>query len=325
MGIKDQRSPIDFKDRPSPHQSRIESLISFYKDYANHDNTIREKGKKSISNRRQRSYGSLLDPSKFTSKLPAGAESPPRRLVWNNSMVERIASKADDPLPPPDELYTEEVNLEKIPTLWQQLKDPLYQPKESKDLWPCQLRLTGKKLHRCKGCDHILMKAEMNLSSIRFKIQQTALHSFPQIRTVGFSDLTGGEANEVILSVTNPLNYSITISFGQCSSKQLSRVKEKLASVVTPEGEFYLSANDDVVELLDGETDHDIEDNPEFVDQRMPGKLYMKFCVTPEVGAEETRFMFTIKFSHKSTIEADKENETSDVIVPVLVRLSKCY
>lgn len=327
VGIKDKRSPIDFKDRLSPHQARINSLMAFYKEYANQDNACREKAKKTISSRRQRSYGSLLDPSKFASKTPAGSESPPSRrsqLTWTKNKVMEMSATADDPQPPSDDLYTEEVNLEAIPSLQQQLKDPVYQPESSSDLWPCQLRLTGKKLHRCKGCDHILMKAEMNLSSIRFKIQQAAVHTFPQIRIAEVPSLIAGMDNEVLLSVTNPVNYGITISFGQCSPEQLKRIKESLASVSTPQGQFYLTPNDDVVELLEGESESEVsKDDPDFVHKRLPGKLFLIFRVTPEMATESTRFMFTMEFGHKSTVEADKENEMSVVTVPVLVRLSK--
>lgn len=324
IGIKDKRSPIDFKDRPSPHQVRINALIAFYKDYANHDSVSREKAKKLVSGRRPRSYGSLLDPSKFALK---GSDSPPARramqLAWSSAKVEEMASVAVEPLPPPNDLYTQEVDLEEIPTLQQQLKDPVYQPENSADLWPCQLRLTGKKLHRCKGCDHILMKAEMNLSSIRFKIQQTALHTFPRVRIAAFPSLSAGTANEVVLSITNPLNYGITISFTECSTELLKHVKETLSPVETPRGKFYLTPNDDVVDLLEEEAESEVKDDPEFVSSRLPGKLFLKFRVTPGVTTEKVHFIFAMEFDHKPTVEADKENEMIMVYVPVLVRLGK--
>lgn len=328
VGIKDKRSPIDFKDRSSPHQVRINSLISFYRDYASHDNASREKAKKLVSGRRQRTYGNLLDPSKFSVKSTGGPESPPTRrgsgLAWTSVKVKEMAAIAEDPQPPPDELYTQEVNLEEVPTLQQQLKDPVYQPQNSSDLWPRQLRLTGKKLHRCKGCDHILMKAEMNLSSIRFKIQQAALNTFPQVRIAELRSLKTGTANEVLLSVTNPLNSGTKVSFSQCSPEFLKRIKETLTPVTTPEGQFYLTPNDDVVDILDGETELEGDkDDPEFIYKRLPGKLFLKFRVTPELSTEKVYFMFNMEFGHKSTIEVEKENEMISVSVPVLVRLCK--
>lgn len=338
VGIKDKRSPIDFKDRPSPYQAKLDSLISFYKDYAMNDNALREKSKKSMSGRRsQRSYGSLLDPTKFL-RAATGSESPSTRRgssqwTWNTSMVDKMAAEASNPQPPSDRLYTQEVDLEEVPTIEQQLRDPVFQPEHSKDLAPCQLSLTGKKLHRCKGCEHVLMKAELNLNSIRFKIQQVALHSFPQVRIaespLSPSTTVGEEKMEVVLSVSNPLSYGVTVTFGQCSPEEIKRVKELLADVSVPEGEFFLSPNDDVVELLEG--DSEIKDDPQFVHQRLPGKLFLKFQVTPLVvtggggggkGGRVVKFMFKMSFSHKSTVETDKENETSVVCVPVLVRCS---
>ena len=327
VGIKDKRSPIDFKDRESPHQSRIISLINFYKEYATQDHAGREKAKKIPSGRRQRSYGSLLDPSKFTSKTVTGSESPGTRrssqLVWSKAKVEGMAAVAGEPEPPSEDLYEKELNLEEMPSLRQQLQDPVYQPQNNADLWPCQLRLTGKKLHRCKGCDHILMKAEMNLSSIRFKIQQAAIHSFPQIRIAESPGLKVGVEAEVILSITNPLNYAVTVTFQQCPEKQLSRIKESLTPVILPEGEFHLTPNDDVVDLLEGESESEIKDDPQYVLQRLPGKVFLKFHVTPEVSTEAVRVAFSMQFGHKSTVEADKENELCVVMVPILVRLNK--
>jgi dynactin-4 len=296
----------------------------FYKEYAAYDSSSREKAKKLVSGRRQRSYGGLLDASKFSLK---GSESPPTRrgmqLSWSNTKVKEIAAVAEEPSPPPDELYTKEVDLEDIPTLQQQLKDPVYQPVNSSDLWPRQLSLTGKKLHRCKGCDHILMKAEMNLSSIRFKIQQTALHTFPRVRIAEFPSLSVGTPNDVVLSITNPLNYGVTVSFSQCSPEQLEHIKETLVPVTVPEGKFYLTPNDDVVDLLEEEAESEIKDDPMFVSHRLPGKLFLKFKVTPEAMTEKVIFMFAMEFSHKPTVEADKENEMIVVNVPVLVRLGK--
>ena len=328
VGIKDKRSPIDFKDRPSPHSERITALITFYKEYASQDNAAREKAKKSVSSsRRQRPYGSLLDPTKFSLKAGGGSESPTSsrrsQVTWSKAKVDAMVAEAGDPLPPSEDLYTEEVDLEETPTLEQQLKDPVYQPRNSSELWPCQLRLTGKKLHRCKGCDHILMKAEMNLSSIRFKIQQAALHTFPQVRIAEPPTLTLGTPSKVILSITNPLNYGITVSFSQCSPEILARTKEPLASVSPPEGQFYLTPNDDVVELLGGESESEIKDDPEFVHNRLAGKLFLNFRVVPESAKESTHFMFAMEFGHKSTVEADKENEMTMVTVPVLIRLNK--
>lgn len=328
VGIKDQRSPIDFKDRVSPHQERIDNLISFYKDYAFHDNMEMEKSQKPLSGRRSSRFSSLLDTSRY-SKLSGSADSPSslRRgsLTWDPKRPELMAAKAvEDPKPPPEELYTTATDLNNVPTLEQQLRDPLSQPKLLKDLWPKQMLLTGKKLHRCKGCEHILIKAETNPGSIRFKIQQVALHSFPQVRILQFPQLVAGEANEVLLSISNPLNYSVTLSFKDCSADIMKRVKENLVAVFLPEGEFTLAPNDDVGDLIEDESEStDTADNAKFIHSHLPGKIVLKFSVTPEAVSENTNIIFVIRFDHRSTLESDKASEPHIMEVPVLVRLCK--
>ena len=329
VDIKDQRSPIDFKDRVSPHQERIDSLVSFYKDYAVHDNAELERAQKPFSGRRSSRYSSLLDTSRFL-KLTGGSDNPTslRRSslnVWDPKRPAAMAAQAGDPMPPSDNLYTTAVDLSTVPTLEQQLRDPLFQPKSLKDFWPKQMLLTGKKLHRCKGCEHILIKAETNPGSIRFKIQQIALHTFPQVRILKLPRLVPGEKSEVLLSISNPVNYSVTVSFKACSDEILKRVKENLAANVSlPEGEFVLAPNDDVGDLIDGENES-LEDteNAKFVHSRHPGKIVLKFYVTPEAVSESIKFAFVLKFDHRSTLDAERESEPYALEVPLLVKLCK--
>ena len=89
---------MDFKERPSPHQERISELVTFYKEFALRDKAEREKTRKTGC--RVRSYGSLLDPSKFSAALKAqGPKSltPPRRsssqITWDPTLPDRIAAK----------------------------------------------------------------------------------------------------------------------------------------------------------------------------------------------------------------------------------------
>lgn len=328
VGIRDKRSPMDFKERPSPHQERISELVAFYKEFGLRDKAEREKSRK--IGRRVRSYGVLLDPSKFTAALKVqGSESPtPTRrgssqIVWDPLLPEKMAAKAGDPAPPPEELYSAPFKLEEVPTLKQRFLDPMRQPASSSGFCPRPLHLIGKKLHRCKGCDHILLKAEINPSSIRFKIQQIALHTFPQVRIMKYPKLESGKPCEVLISIGNPVNYSVTVTFEECTADFLKRIKDNLSPVALPEGEFVLAANDDVGDLLDWDAESEIEDDPKFVHARLPGKLVLKFSVTPENVSEDTKFMFVLKFTHKSTVETDKQNEISTVDTPVLVNVGR--
>ena len=43
VGIRDKRSPMDFRERPSPHSERISELVAFYKEFGLRDKAEREK------------------------------------------------------------------------------------------------------------------------------------------------------------------------------------------------------------------------------------------------------------------------------------------
>lgn len=326
VGMRDKRSPSDFKEQPSPHRERVAELVSFCHEHALHDRAEREKSKRSGRRASARMYGSLLDPSKFS--LRGGgptSPSPSRRgqLVWDPSLPRRVAAKANpSPEPAPEELFSSTVNLEEVPTLEQLFLDPVHQPSSTCHFSPRPLHLVGKKLHRCKGCDHILLKAEINPSSIRFKIQQMALHAFPQIRILEPPALKPEQPCEVLLSLNNPVNYAISVSFSDCPANFLRQLKEPLTPVSLPEGEFALTPSDDMSDLLEGDADSETEDNPQHVHSRLPGRLVMKFSVEPEATSEDTRFIFTLKFTHKSTLE-DKQNEMCNIEVPVLVNVGR--
>lgn len=243
--------------------------------------------------------------------------------MWDPSLPKRVAAKANPtPEPAPEELFSSAINLEEVPTLEQRFLDPVHQPNSTLHFSPRPLHLVGKKLHRCKGCDHILLKAEINPSSIRFKIQQMALHAFPQIRILEPPTFEPEQQCEVLLTLNNPVNYTVNVSFGDCPANFLKQLKEPLAPVSLPEGEFALMPSDDVSDLLEGDTDSETEDNPQYVHSRLPGRLVMKFSVKPEVTNEDTRFIFTLKFTHKSTLE-DKQNEMCNIEVPVLVNVGR--
>ena len=322
-GIKDKRSPVDFKDRPSPHQKRIEELVSFYKELALKDRAEREKSSKKQV-RRLRSFGNLLDPSKFITA--SGIDSPGsvrRGSALTVSDIKKVAAETtDDPHPPPDKLYTTPLCLEEVTTLKQRFLDPAFQPTQLDDLWPRPLSLIGRKLHRCKGCEHILLKAEINPASIRFKIQNIAQHVFPQVQIVELPKLQVGKSSTVIISFTNPVNYLMNFSIAECSPSAIDQTKEVVFPVKLPIGSFVLTPNDDLGDLLEDEDGFRCEDDPELVHERLPGKLVLKFSVAPEDPLNPVKFLFNLTFDHKSTLEPNKP-EMYSVSAFVLVNLGR--
>lgn len=322
VGIKDKRSPIDFKDPPSPYQERISKLASFYKEFALQDQAEREKARK--VGRRGRSYGGLLDPSKFikssSTESPTQVRRATSRVPWDHSVINKMSSKAtDSPEPVPDEFYSNEIDVKEVTTLRQRLLDPIHQPTKVEEFTPRPLHLIGKKLLRCKGCDHILLKAEINPSSIRFKIQQIALHSFPQVRIFELPSLVPDQPCEVLLSISNPLNSIVSVSFSQLS---IAKSKDTLVSAVLPEGSYQLNPNDDMGDLLDDNEDV-MEGAKEYIHSRPLGKLVLKFSVTPVTSFDEVKFGFIMTFKHKPTMETEKQDAEHLIPIPITIDLGK--
>ena len=327
MGIKDKRSPIDFKDPPSHHQERVSQLLSFYKEFALQDQAEREKVKK--VGRRGRSFGGLLDPSKFVKGSSSDSPTQVRRASllgpWNKSIIDKMAAQSTDcPDEIPESFYTGQPELKKIATVRQRLLDPTHQPARVEQFTPRPLHLIGKKLLRCKGCDHILLKGEINPSSIRFKIQQIAPHTFPQVRIFKPPSLVVGEESEVFLSVSNPASHVVSLSFQQLEPSFKEGGKFSLAPASLPEGSYQLSPSDDMGDLLDDAEEEELEGKEEFIHSRLLGKLVLKFKVTPEEGTTgEVKFGFVLSFDYKSIMELEKQEASCMVPVPIVVDLGK--
>ena len=315
VAIKDKRSPLDFKDRVPPHQERVSQLLSNYKDLELREKAEKERSKK-IQTRKSRPYSSLLDPTKIRSQigLSAGFDNK------ETAKTTEIASQAKDPIPPPEDLYSTPLVLEEVTRLEQRYLDPAQHPGTLHELWPRPLQLYGKKLHRCKGCDHILLKADLNLASIRFKIQQMALHCFPRVRLLNWPILKLGEPSEVLLSFTNPLNYPITLSFKQCQKDIVAYLKQKFSPCMVPEGRYTLSGNDDVSDVLSEDGENTLEEDPKYVHTRQLGKVILRFTVELSTLDIDTIIVFAVQFTHKPILTAgDSDSDMIQIEVPVVV------
>ena len=317
VGIKDKRSPLDFKDRIPPHQERVSQLVSYYKDLELREKAEKERSKK-IQTRRSssRPYAGLLDTTKIRAQIGGFSSS----LDSKDTKTTEIASQAQDPVPPSEELYSTPLVLEEVTRLDQRYLDPGQQSKSLSDLWPRPLQLQGKKLLRCKGCEHILLKADLNLGSIRFKIQQMALHCFPRVRLLNLPILKLGESSEVLLSFTNPLNYPITVSFKQCQKEIIARLKQKFFPCVVPEGRYTLSGNDDVSDVLSEEGENSFEEDPKYVHTRQLGKVILRFAVEASTHDLDTNMVFSMQFTHKPILSSgDSDSELIQIEVPIVV------
>lgn len=315
VGIKDKRSPLDFKDQLHPHQDRITYLISYYKDVEIREKMEREQSRK-VHGRRSRAYSGLVDSSRLRS-LMIGEKTLTSSDKKGTSKWDKVPSVASDPEPLPDHFY-EPLDISKSTSLSQRYLAPARQPSYINELWPRPLQLRGKKLHRCKGCDHILLKAEINPSSIRFKIQQIAMNCFPRIRLLSFPKLKLNEPSQVLLSFTNPVSHQITLTFSHCREATVKRTKERISHCDIPEGSFSLTTCDDVSDIL-SEGDSKLEDNPAFVHTRQPGKVILRFSTTATTYDVDTKIMFMVKFTYKPLIQVEGESDHIFIEAPVLI------
>ena len=269
--------------------------------------------------RKIKPYASLLDPARFKT---GDISSPPKLRSSHTGFRESpklvsVAAEAGDPESLPEEVYVARVNVDEVTTLQQRFLDPAHQLTSTHELWPRPLMLTGKKLHRCKGCDHIMLKADLSPSSIRFKIQHIAMHVFPRVRLAAPPKLTPGEPSRVLLTFANPINYPISLFFSKCPERLLKRVKENFQLCSLPEGKFVLPPNDDVADVLEEESI--TEEDSVYIYGRHPGKLVLKFSVTTSDLAVDTKIVFLMRFTYKPVIEADKEPVASEIEIPVII------
>lgn len=314
VSIVDKRSPLDFKDRPHPHQDRFTKLLAYYKELDLQHRMEKEQMKKQMMMKKSRPYSGLLDSSKF--KLQSIMSIDKEKFL-------DIPSKAKDPEPLSDDLYLLPVDVTSLCSLEQTFRDPAYQPVSLKGMWPRPLMLHGKKVHRCKGCDHILLKPDVNLNSTRFKIQHISLQTFPRVRLTAYPKLASGKESVVFLSFTNPNNYPVSLSFEGYRSTE--RLKEVVCQSILPDVPFTLSTSEDIEGVLDtsiaptnGDGGKESKEDA-FIVAQEPGKLVLKFIVVSEVTDVDAKIAFVLCFSYKALVESEKTDEPIVMKIPVLV------
>lgn len=264
-------------------------------------------------------FASLLDTSRFR-----------REKDQPLKQVETIARQASDPESLPDSFYKDPIDITELCSLEQQVLNPPHQPMTFKDLRPHPLPLISRKTIRCKGCDHILLKPDVNVNLVRFKIQHVAIQVFPRLRLLHLPKLTLDEPSIVALSITSPVNYNMTISFEQFS--ETKKVKDILSPVALPEGTFTLRCVDDISDILDESestkstnlTTSSLSEN-DFVLTSEPGRLILKFAVIPTSCEVDAKIAFLVRFTYEPLIETDSDPGSHELTVPVLVNCGHAF
>lgn len=316
VDIPDKRSLLDFKEKPHPFQDRYKALLSYYKDLDLYERVSSQNLSRQVSGRKPRPFSSLLDTSKY--KKDPELQRPVKH-------VQSVALLAKDPLRVPDSYYTEPVDVSGLTTIEQKLLDPSHQPSHVKDLWPHPLPLISRKTIRCRGCDHILLKPDVNVNLVRFKIQHVAIQVVPRIRLINVPKLTLGDPSLVPVSITSPVSYNMSISFNQLSSSK--NLKEILCPAVIPEGSFVLKSLDDTSDLLD-DSNQSVSsgaDQSDYVLSSEPGRIALKFGAIPSRDDIDAKIGFEVVFSYEPLIEADRDPGITELTVPVIINCGHSF
>jgi dynactin-4 len=310
---------LDFKEPEEASKARMKELCDHYKKMTLVDREEREKRRRA-SKKMMKPWSSMLDPahsSKFASLTS------PKSQVDTKLDPSAVSSEASSEVEPfPEDLYTTPVEIDTVTTIEQRLAYPSVQPTNVKDLWPRPFPLTAKRLRRCGKCDHMLCRAEYNPSSVRYKIQQIARLTVPQVKIRELPLPKPQEEYTFVLSITNPTSSVMKVSFEPEVSVDLPESRGgNLLKVMVPVGEFPISACDDV-DVLDVSEDRSSldPDQAKFLSGRGVGEIYLNFTTPPVQLDDDNQVMFTLNYSWSA---ADKSSEAKLLKAAVCVDLGK--
>ena len=139
--------------------------------------------------------------------------------------------------------YSENFLSNESTSLSQRLNQTIFQCVLISDLKPTRLKIYSKRFKRCRYCQHILCRPDLNVSAIRFKILHIATLFVPIVRVIPCSTIEFGRVFKLPFVIFNPLLDGITIQINP--NESLSKVKFE-----TPSGN---------IELVGREEDHNLE------------------------------------------------------------------
>ncbi|KAF7233734.1 hypothetical protein EG68_04899 [Paragonimus skrjabini miyazakii] len=186
-GIPDQRqSAGGWPETTSPHAKRIMELIDSY-----HHLAVKEKADREWSKFvRKRNYMILLERypvlnPRLRRYCSSSWTTPNRETEPAKKVTIPAAEVPDEPVTfDLDPYVNQPLQLEKITTVHQRHLAPQTQPKLTAELEPRLKCLVVKRSMRCRTCEHNLSKADFNPSSIKFRINLSAMYHVPELRYI---------------------------------------------------------------------------------------------------------------------------------------------
>uniref|UniRef100_A0A0B7A173 Dynactin subunit 4 n=1 Tax=Arion vulgaris TaxID=1028688 RepID=A0A0B7A173_9EUPU len=297
----------------NPHSKRISALLDNYKLLAQIEKAERER-KKYVKRRNhlyiQEKYG--LSP--MTSKRKGLTSFSNLSLKDGDKIPEDLEPSVTvenfDPLP--SEFLTETSSLDKTTKLAHRLFVPEFQPEANGQLHPVHKHLLMRKSLRCKECEHNLSKGDFNPSSIKFKIQLTALHHVPEVRIFSPSTYVYNKETVITLTLSNPSVFNTTVFLlpienetdtDFCSAK-VDLTKKELVIACRDEPSMHMY--DDSTQA------HEFKDDPKLIVFRKGNKIGVAVKVTPLVPEGDVKISFILKHEFRNTTVASLQNESKE-------------
>ena len=122
--------------------------------------------------------------------------------------------------------------------------DPYLQRGATGDLAPRRVRLVTKRTRRCRRCERVVLKPELNPSSVTFKIGHHATEVLPTIT------LEHLEGQRYAVRFRNPVEAPLGVTLGAPPAGA-----DCTAPVALPAGRFWIGAFNDLADLLEGGDD----------------------------------------------------------------------
>ncbi|CAH8863597.1 unnamed protein product [Trichobilharzia szidati] len=186
-GIPDQQQAAGgWQEKTSPHFKRISELIDSYRHLAVQEKEDQEWNKFA----RKRNYMILLERYPVLNprlrRYCSSSWTTPQRESGPTKKVVIPSSEAVSDIPPLDldEYINQPLNIDKITNIRQRHLAPQIQPKHVSQLEPRPKSLVVKRSMRCRVCEHNLCKADFNPSSIKFRINLSAIYHVPELRYI---------------------------------------------------------------------------------------------------------------------------------------------
>eukprot|EP00126_Sphaerothecum_destruens_P007957 Sdes_comp20042_c0_seq1m12855 len=132
------------------------------------------------------------------------------------------------------------------------------QPMQIRNLHPVRKRLAVKLSKRCPICEHNVIKPELNPATCKFKIRLSAIHYIPQISFRSLPPFGLMQPSAVIMCITNPLDFPITIKLKTSNEVEDSPFHKKDTCQVTfPQQSIPVDAYNDLEEYSLDDKHHD--------------------------------------------------------------------